>query len=360
MHTETLLSVLNVIFFNILIPLLILSFFIFVHELGHYLSARAFNVAIKEFAIGMGPKIFMVTRNKIDYAIRAVPMGGALTMYGEDEDSDVENAVSKKPVWQRFIIMSSGSFMNLLLGFIIMSVLVSGADGYYSNKINRFLPNSQSNSSGLVEGDEILGINGKRINIYNDLAYALIRGGKDPIDITIMRNGERIVVKDVKFPTETEGGITYGVVDFEPTVYAKSFGAVVNQTFYQSLSTIDMVWTSFFDLLTGRFGIEEVSGPVGVTQAIGNSAREASQSRGGSRMFLFILAIITMNLGVVNLLPLPALDGGRIVFLIIEFVRRKPLKPEYEGYIHLAGFAMLILFVIFITYKDIMKLIAGQ
>jgi regulator of sigma E protease len=134
---------------------------------------------------------------------------------------------------------------------------------------------------------------------------------------------------------------------------------VVRQTFYRSFATIDLVWSSFFDLITGKYGIEQISGPIGVTQAIGNSAREVTEGDASGGIFLFLLAIITMNLGVVNLLPLPALDGGRIVFLGIELVRRKPLKPEYEGYVHLAGFALLIILMLVITYKDVMQLIAG-
>ena len=356
---ESILYVLSIILFNIIIPLLILSFLIFIHELGHYCAARFMKAEVKEFAIGMGPKILSKTKNKIVYSIRAIPMGGAVTMVGEDEESDSSNALHKKPVWKRFIIMVSGSFMNLLLGFIIMAILVTGVKGFPSTKINRFLSDSVSNTTGLIEGDEIIKINDKKINIYYDLIYALIREGKDPVNVTVIRNGEKALIPGVRFPSETEGGMTYGNIDFEVMGYAKTFPMMVKQTFFQSLSTIDMVWTSFFDLITGRYGIEEVSGPVGVTQVIGDSVKEATTSKTGSREFLFLLALITMNLGVVNLLPLPALDGGRIVFLIIEFIRRKPIKPEYEGYIHLAGFALLILFLIVVTYKDIMKLIVG-
>jgi len=364
---ESVISVLNFILFNILIPLLILSLLIFIHELGHYLAARIFKVAIKEFAVGMGPRILSrrSKKTKIIYSIRAIPMGGAVTMHGEDEDSEVENAVSTKPVWQRLIIISAGSVMNIFLGFIIMAVIVSGAKGFYSNKVNRFVDGfSTSNMNEraderLMESDEILKVNGKKINVYNDLIYAVIRNGKDPVNITVLRNGERIELKNIKFPTGTEEGMVYGIVDFETQPYVKTFSAVIHQTFFQSLSTIDMVWTTFFDMITGKYGMEAVSGPVGVTQTIGNSAKEATETKEGGRGFLYLLALITMNLGVVNLLPLPALDGGRIVFLVIEFVRGKPIKPEYEGYVHLAGFALLMLFMIFITYKDIMKLIVG-
>jgi regulator of sigma E protease len=210
-----------------------------------------------------------------------------------------------------------------------------------------------------MEGDEILKINGKKINIYHDLAYAVMREGAEPVEATVIRSGEKIVVVGVKFPVVSEGGMKFGIIDFETTVYAKTFTAIINQTFFQSLSTIDMVWTSLFDLLAGKYGIEAVEGPVGITQVIGNSAKEATESKSGSINFLSLIALITINLGIVNLMPLPALDGGRIIFLLIELARRKPIKPEHEGYIHLAGFAALILFMIFVTYKDIMKLIVG-
>jgi len=361
------LSVLSFILFYIIIPLLLLGVLIFVHELGHYLAARLFRTAIKEFAVGMGPRLFFVKSKKtrIIYSLRAIPIGGALTMHGEDEESEVENAVSRKPVWQRFIILFSGSFMNMLLGFVIMAIFVSGANGFHSTKVNRFVEGYSISNTGetaenrLMEGDEILKINKKSINVYNDLLYAVLREGREPVNVTVERNGERIELKNIKFPTLSEKGITFGLLDFETQPYAKTFSSAAHQAFFQSLATIDMLWGTLFDMFTGRYGMEAVSGPVGITQTIGEAAEKATKSDEGFRGLLFLLALITMNLGVVNLLPLPALDGGRIVFLVIELFRGKPMKPEHEGYVHLAGFAILILFIIFVTYNDIMGLIVG-
>ena len=348
------LTALNVLLFNIIIPLLILNLVIFAHELGHYLAARAFKTAIKEFSAGMGPKIFSARKNKTDYSIRAVPIGGALVMHGEDGESEQKNAVSAKPVWQRFIIIAAGPAMNLLLGFIIMTVIVSGLGRYYSTEVLRFRAGAISESGGLRTGDAIVKINEKKINIYDDIFYALMREGKNPVDVTVVRDGEKLVVRGVKFPVSTEGGMSFGVVDFDTTVYERGFGVVVNQSFFRSVGTINLVWTSLFDVFTGKYGAD-----AGITLITGDSSREAGEDRGKGRGFLFLIAVITINLGVVNLLPLPAIDGGKMVFLALEFVRRKPLKPEYEGYIHLAGFAALLLFIIFVTYKDIMKLVAG-
>ena len=360
---ESILSGLDFGFFNIILPVLILSFMIFIHELGHYLSARWIKAEIKEFAVGMGPKLIAVKSRKTNilYAIRALPIGGSLTLVGEDENSDSANAFSKKPVWQRFIMIVSGSVMNLLLGFVIMAVIVSGLESYASTRISRFDATATSNQQpgGLLAGDQILRINNKRINVAQDLIYPLARAGGDPVRITILRDGERLILDDVRFPTETDGRMTLGTIDFRLEFDRRTPGTVIKQTFFRSLATIDMVWSSFFDLITGRFGgIESVSGPVGITQVIGDSAREATE--GGVRRsgFLFLIAVITMNLGVINLLPLPALDGGRIVFLLIELIRRKPLNPEHEGYVHLAGLALMFIFMIIVTYQDIVQLIA--
>ena len=346
----TVLSILSTILYSVIIPILALSALILVHEVGHYCAARSTGIGVKEFAIGMGPKLFSFTKNKIVYSLRAVPIGGFVSMIGEDEESDATNSLNSKPLWKRFIVMVSGSFMNLLLGFILMAVIVSGAKGFYSTEILRFESGSMSETTGLQIGDQILKVKDKKINIYNDLVYAVIRHGVEPIDVTVRRNGETVKIPNVKFNIETEDGITYGVIDFRTSVQEKTIPIALRQVFYQSLSTIDMVASTFFDLITGKYGVDEVSGPLGVTQEIGKSARE------GGTSFLFLLTLITMNLGIVNLLPLPALDGGRIVFLLIELVRRKPIKPEYEGYVHLAGMVLLLLFMVVITYKDIMNL----
>lgn len=347
---SSILSILSTIFYNVLIPVFALSVLILVHEIGHYSAARAAGIGVKEFALGMGPKLFSTTKNNIVYSLRAIPIGGFVNVVGEDEDSNADNSLNSKPRWKRFIFMVAGSFMNLLLGFILMAVIVSSAKGFGSTEILRFDSGSLSETTGLQIGDQVLKIDNKKINIYNDLVYAVLRLGVEPIDVTVRRNSEVVKIPNVKFHTETESGVTFGVIDFRTKIEEKTFFVAVKQIFYQSLSMIDMVWSSFFDLITGKYGVNEVSGPVGVTQEIGRSARE------GGTSFLFLLTLITMNLGVVNLLPLPALDGGRIVFLLIECVRRKPIKPEYEGYVHLAGMVMLLLLMVVITYKDIMNI----
>ena len=326
---------------------------IFVHELGHYLSARIFGVSVREFAIGMGPKLLRKKSKKtgIDYSLRLLPIGGYVSMAGEDEQSDDPGAINHKPIWQRFIVLSAGSLMNLIVGIIVMCALIIATPSLGSTTILRFVDDgATSEASGLQIGDEITKIGNTSVHISYELVYMIMRNGIEPLDITVVRDGETVVVKDVVFPTIVEDGVTFGSADFYVTSEEKTPGVILKHSFYQSAATIRLIWESLFDLVTGRYGVEQISGPVGVTSAIGEAAKA------GAYNLFYLCVLISMNLGIFNLLPLPALDGGRLVFLLIEAVRGKPIKPEYEGYVHFAGIVALMLAMVFITYKDIVKL----
>jgi regulator of sigma E protease len=310
-------------------------------------------VTIREFAIGMGPKLLKRKSKKtgIDYTLRALPIGGFVSMAGEDEESDDPGALDKKPVWQRFIILSSGSIMNLLLGIALMCALVITTPTLGSTTILRFAEEGAlSEASGLQVGDRILKVGDAKVHTSYELVYEIMRNGIEPLDITVRRAGETVVVQDVIFPTIIEGGVVFGEADFIVAAERKTPLTVIRHAFYQSTATVKLIWESLFDFLTGRYGVEQISGPVGVTTAIGEAAKA------GTYNLLYLCTLISMNLGIFNLLPLPALDGGRLVFLLIEQIRGKPIKPEYEGYVHFAGIVLLMLAMVFITYKDIMKL----
>lgn len=327
--------------------------FIFVHELGHYLTARAFNVSIREFAIGMGPKIISRKSKKtgIIYSLRLLPFGGFVSMVGEDEESDDPGALNRKPVWQRFIILAAGSIMNLLLGIIVMSMLVITTQTLGSTTILRFADEgAMSQASGLQVGDRIIKIGDNKVHTSYEVVYEIMRNGIEPLDITVKRAGETVVVQDVIFPTIIEDGVVFGEADFVVAAERKTPLTVLRHAFYQSTATVKLIWESLFDFVTGRYGVEQISGPVGVTTAIGEAAKA------GTYNLLYLCTLISMNLGIFNLLPLPALDGGRLVFLIVEGIRGKPIKPELEGYIHFAGIVILMLAMVFITYRDIVKL----
>jgi len=338
---------------KIVLALIVFGVLIFIHELGHYLTARMFKVAIKEFSIGMGPKLISRPSKKtgIVYSVRALPIGGFVSMVGEDEESFDENALNRKPVWQRMIINVAGAFMNLLLGVLIMSVLVVSSPSLGSTTISRFTgANALSEQSGLKVGDTITKVGKTNVHISYDLVYEIMQKGTEPLDITVIRNGEKTVIEDVVFPTMSDSGVLFGKADFKVTTEDKTIVSVAKHAFYQSFASIKLIWQSLIDLVTGKYGVEQMSGPVGVTTAIG----EAVDS--GSTDLAYLAALISLNLGIFNLLPIPALDGGRLVFLIIELIRRKPIKPTYEAYVHFVGIVVLMLLMLFVTYNDIVKL----
>ncbi len=337
----------------ILLTVLTISFLALVHELGHYLTARKFNVAIKEFAIGMGPKLISKKSNKtgIVYSLRALPIGGFVAMVGEDEESDDENALTKKPVWQRIIITAAGSVMNILTGIIIMTFIVSFSPALAGTTVAQFTEDNISANSGLMIGDEIIVVDGDRVRIADELSYEIMHDATKPIDIMVRRDGEVILLEDVTFPTITADGVMFGVPDFKVAIEEKNVMNILKHTLLRSASTVKMIWESLIDLIGGRYGFEAVSGPVGVATAVSDAAKTGASS------FFYLVVVIAMNLGVFNLLPFPALDGGRLVFQIIELIRRKPLKPEVEGYIHFVGIVLLLLLMLVVTFKDIFKLI---
>lgn len=339
-------------FLYILLAIFIFGILILIHEAGHYLFARLFHVTVYEFAIGMGPKILSHTSKKtgIAYSLRLLPFGGFVSMAGEDEESDDPNAFNKKPVWQRFIITAAGATVNLVAGILVMGILVAAAKALPSTTIHSFDENSTS-VQYLQPMDQITAVDGTRVYTFNDLLYEIMRKGVEPIDITVKRDGTEITISDVVFPTITDSGVVFGNVDFIPYAEAKTPLAVLKHACVRSVSTIKMIWESLYDLVSGRYGMEAVSGPVGVTQAMTEAASTSLSS------LVYLAVVISMNLGIMNLLPLPALDGGRLVFLLIEGIRRKPVPARIEGYIHFAGLAVLMLAMVLITFKDIIGLI---
>lgn len=342
-------------FWYILIALLVFGIMIFVHELGHYTMARIFHVTIREFALGMGPKLLTKTSKKtgIAYSLRLFPIGGFVSMAGEDEISDDEGSLNKKPVWQRMLITVAGAVMNLLLGFLIMCVLVCTSQNLGTTTVLEFKEDAVSAQSGLEVGDEILKIGDRRVHIADDLVYAIMHDAAEPVEMTVRRNGETVVLPEVEFPTTTESGHVFGMYDFRVFSEQKNIGSVLYHTFYRSANTVTMIWESLIDLVTGRYGVGDLSGPVGVTGAISTAAQSGMPSL--ANMFVFI----SINLGVFNLLPLPALDGGRLVFQLIELIVRKPVNPVIEGYIHFAGIVLLMLLMVVVTFQDILKLLPG-
>ncbi|MBR5253112.1 MAG: site-2 protease family protein, partial [Clostridia bacterium] len=241
-----------------------------------------------------------------------------------------------------------------VIGILVMVILVATQEGLLSNKIS-LLPTNDNGvnyayEGGLRVGDEFYAVEGTRVHIINETFYEIRRKGIEPIDITVIRDGEKITLEDVVFPTFEEQGITFGTMDFKVDYEEKSLENVLKHGFFRSTSTIKIIWESLVDLVTGRYGMNAVSGPIGVTQALGEAAEQ------GLDDLVYLAVIISMNLGVMNLLPLPALDGGRLLFQFIELVARRPIKREIEGYIHFAGLVLLMILMVVIAVKDVIVL----
>ena len=344
----------------ILLAVFAFGVMIFLHECGHYLTARAFGVTVKEFSLGMGPCLFSHTSKKtgIVYKLCALPIGGYVSMAGEDEESDDPNALSKKPAWQRLIVMASGGIVNLIFGVLIVLLCVSmvantslatpTVDSYPEYSDGRV---AATYDAGLREGDVILAVDGHRVRIGAELDYEIMRRGIDPVTLTVLRDGQELIFENFRFPTYVESGQTLGGRDFYLGTEEAGLGPILRHTVRRSVMTVRMVWESLFDLITGRFGVEAVSGPVGVTSAMVETAKY------GFENFLYLVAVISLNLGVVNLFPLPALDGGRIFFLLIGMVIRRPIPEKIEGTIHYVGIMLLFALMLLVTGKDILQLI---
>ena len=332
----------------ILIALLFFGFLIFIHEGGHFLFARLCGVEVKEFSIGMGPSLISKTSKKTNtkYGLRALPIGGFVSMEGEDEDSENPNAFCNKSVPKRMLIVIAGAAVNILFGFIIMFVLVFAQKTLVSNVIGKFDDHAMS-AEKLMVGDVVVKVDGTATHTGNEVVYEIMNKGDKPIDFVVIRDGDRIVVEDVVFPNVEEQGVALGSCDFKLYQDEQNFGNYMKHAFWRSMSTVKMVYDSLFNLMTGKYGLQAVSGPVGVTEVVGQAARSNLPT------LLYVMSVISINLGIFNLLPFPALDGGRFVFLGIEAVRGRPIDKKIENYVNLAGIMILFGFMIIVTFKDV-------
>lgn len=340
---------------QIIIAFLVFGLLIFFHELGHFLTAKWAKIKVNEFAMGMGPTIWNRKKGETVYALRLFPIGGFCALEGDDEESGDERAFGKAPLYKRMIVIMAGSVMNLLLGLLILGLL-SSRQTLGTTTIAEFGEGAVTNQ-WLQVGDSIRRINNHRVRTDNDMIYEFSRDRDGVMDIEVSRpkpdgTAENVLLKSVAFKMETlPEGVQMITLDFKVKGVRPTFWSATTNAFNWTGSLIRQVWGGFADLITGRYGFNALSGPVGVTTAIGQAARFGWKS-------LFVLvAFITVNLGVFNLLPLPALDGGRMMFLLIESVRRKPVNPRYEGLVHGIGMLLLIGLMILVTVNDVAKML---
>lgn len=343
----------------ILFALLFFGLIIVVHELGHFSVAKFFKVKINEFSIGMGPALFKRKKKDTVYALRLLPIGGFVSMEGEDEDSEDENAFNKKACWKRVLIVAAGAFMNILLGLILILIMKSTSDYIGTNVIAAFDDEKATSAHGIMIGDEIVEVNGRSVLTDLDLTYNMMSDKDGVLDIVVKRNGEKIELNEVKFDMiEYEDGTEAIYFDMYILAEEPTFLNVISSSFLETVSMIKIVYNSLFDLITGQFSLRDMAGPIGTVDYIADAASTSVKETDFSYI-LVIISLITINIGVFNLLPIPALDGGRLFFLIIEMIRRKPINQKYEKYVHAAGFLLLILFMVVISASDIIKLVNG-
>ena len=334
---------------SILLTLLIFAAIIIIHECGHFFAARLCGVRVNEFAIGMGPTLFRFGKKETRYSWRLFPIGGFVSMEGESDGSNDPRAFCNQPVWKRMIIVCAGAAMNLVLGFIIVLALTAPNKALASTTIAEFSDGATTQASGLQVGDQIMEINGRRMWVDSDIIFALSTDEDGVVDMVVKRNGEKVSLHDVVFTID--GGTL--VIDFKVVGKPRGLINTLGYSLGKTASIGRLIWISIGQLVTGQAAISDLSGPIGTAQAVGEA------TKAGLSTVMNLFAFITVNVGIFNLLPIPALDGGRMVFLLFEAVTRKRIKPEYEAYVHFAGFVLVIALVIFVSYQDIVNLIRG-
>lgn len=342
---------------GILISIVAFAVMIFIHEFGHFITAKLFKVKVNKFALGMGPALFKFGKGETEYSLRLFPIGGYCAMEGEDGVSEEPRAFVNQRPWKRLIILAAGATMNILLGLLIMSIIVCQMPLLGTRIIANVPEANEGVQNALQVGDEIIKVNDRRVYIPRDLDYVLALDDDGTADFVIVRDGVEKELKDVQlyvYTDEDSGSkgtyLEYGPDDYQFFGKEKTFFGVIGYSVSETISTVRLVLYSFASLITGKIPIRSLGGPVAVTSTVVKTVSS------GWKTVLNLIGMISINLGVFNLLPLPALDGGRILFTLIEMIFRKPVSRKVEGIIHTAGFVLLIGLMIFVFAKDIFSL----
>jgi regulator of sigma E protease len=349
----------------ILLAILFFGIMVAIHEFGHFFTAKLLGVKVNEFAIGMGPAFFSKTKGETQYSLRAFPIGGYCAMEGEDEQTGDPRAFVIQPWWKKLIILAAGSVMNFLLGAVIILLLYTGVSAVRAPVITELADGFPlSGESGLMEGDRIISIDGHRIFMYSDVLTFLSRNDGNGMDITVRRNGETVILKNLpmeRFEYEYEGETYTGFGLVFGSVETLNLWGRVKTSVAQTVDFVRLVWLSLCDLLAGQVSVSELSGVIGIVDTVSEVGAASVSVLDGLMNVLYFVAFISVNLAVMNMLPLPALDGGRIFFVVINGIvylfSRKNIPAKYEGYVHTAGFALLLVLMVVVAFHDVWKII---
>ena len=349
---------------SVLFAILLFSILIFVHELGHFWAAKLSGVQVNEFSLFMGPAIWKKQVGETLYAIRTIPIGGYCAMEGEDGDSDNPRSFDKAAWWKRVIILVAGAAMNFIIGVLLMVIVYLPAEAVVAPVINSFESYATiTGENGLQPGDRILEVDGERIYVQSDFSLILSMNPGDIHDLVVQRDGKKVVFEDFlmeKHPVTDNAGNERMMFGMNFTLEELSFGGKLRHAWAQTQDTVRMVRLSLQMLITGQAGLQDMSGPVGIVQMMSETAAASETKFDAALNLLYFGAFIAINLAVMNLLPIPALDGGRVVGLLIttvvEAVTRKKIDPKYEGYLHGAGMVLLLILMALIMFKDIIFL----
>ena len=349
---------------SILFAILLFSILIFVHELGHFVAAKLSGVQVNEFSMFMGPAIWKKQVGETLYAIRTIPIGGYCAMEGEDGDSDSPRSFDRAAWWKRFLILVAGAAMNFIIGVMLMVIVYLPAQYVAAPVIESFTDFATINGeNGLLVGDRILKVDGEPIYVQSDFSLILSLNPGEVHDLVVERNGKKVFLDDFRMEkhliTEDDGsqrmmfGMNFSLEELD-------LGGKLRYAWAQCLDTVRMVKLSLQMLVSGQAGLADMSGPVGIVQMMSETAAASETSFDAMLNLLYFGAFIAINLAVMNLLPIPALDGGRVVGLLIttavEAVTRKKIDPKYEGYLHGIGMVLLLALMAIIMFKDIIFL----
>ena len=340
----------------ILLAILFFGVMVAIHEFGHFFTAKLLKVKVNEFAIGMGPALWSTKRGETQYSFRAFPIGGYCAMEGDDEATGDPRAFAAQSWWKKLIILVAGSFMNVVLGLVIVLLLYSGVSAVRAPVITQLAAGfALEGEDGLMVGDRIVSVDGH--------AILLNKNDGNGIDLVIVRDGQRIELNDfpmarIEYEYDGQTNLGFGLI-FGSMEELNAWGRI-KLSVAQTADFVRMVWMSLGDLISGQVGVGEMSGIIGIVDAVGDAGTASASLWDGFLNVLYFVAFISVNLAVMNLLPIPALDGGRIFFVLVNAViylfSRRSIPAKYEGYVHTAGFLLLIALMVVVAFHDVWKI----